>query len=487
MEHKQGFLSPRIWKERILPVAAFFAILYELTYYFVQTMLPEALFRPFAAVRPAAFVCEGLLLLGVVLSRERKRSFLLLNVCWLVLTRCFLGDLGPFARTSIRWAILFVCFFHCFAFLSKKQRGLLYTLVTLALACMLSLWALLGIATAITGRPTAGIEGICLSVESTEPPLVYVRFFGLHRNVSATYFVCAAGMLVYHCGKKKTPFWKGLTFLFLPLAFCAIAIQHSRSNYLAFAVLLGLILVSSFTRLRRWPRGHAGNAAAICALALSVTLVFMSMGAVSDGISTLSRAMRETPSAETPADGELGAEPDGKPDAEPDGKPDAELNAGRNAENEAPAELSDARDTLADSWTLTGRTRIWKAGLLTIRENPSIALIGLPVESVMTRVNQIVGLSHYHMHNVLMQQLMTSGVPGMAIYCLFFLSLFKKIALDVCHRGKKKGVMQPLEALLLALLVYGMFEPLLYETTPFSSLLFCLNAGLLAAELQDPS
>ena len=465
MEHKQRFLSPRLWRERILPGAAFFVILYEFTFFLVRPMLPQALFRVFAAARPAALVCEGLLLLGVALSRGRKRLFLLLNVCWMLLTRCFLGDLDSSARLCIQWAILIACFFHCFAFLSKKQRDLLYTLITLELTCLLSLWALLGIATAITGHPAAGIKSICFSAEyeGTEPTIVFISFFGIHRNLCATYFVCAAGMLLYHCRKTNAAFWKGLTLLFLLLAYCAIAIQHSRSNYLAFALLLGLILVNACTRLRKWPRGLAGNAAAICVLALSMTLVFMSMGAVSNGISALPQAAQETG-----ADEELSAESEAPV---------------------APAELSDSRNTRVDFWTLAGRTEIWSAGLQTIRENPSIALTGLPVDSIMTRVNQIVGRPYTlnHMHNTLMQQLMMSGVPGMVFYCLFFISLLKKIIPDVCLRRKKKGIMLPLEALLLVLLVYGMFEPLLYKSVSISSLLFCLSAGLLDAGLQDPS
>ena len=111
MEHKQGIFSSRLWRERILPGAAFFAVLFEFTFYLVRFILPEALFRPFMVVRPAAFVCEGLLLLGVILSKEKTRSFLLFNVCWLLLTRCFLGDLGPTSLFSIQWAIVLVCFF----------------------------------------------------------------------------------------------------------------------------------------------------------------------------------------------------------------------------------------------------------------------------------------------------------------------------------------------------------------------------------------
>lgn len=477
MEHIKRFLSSRIWRERILPCATFFAILYEFTFAFARPMMPDALVLIFLAVRPAAFVCEGILLLGVVLSRERWRSFLLLNVCWLLLTRCFLGDLGASAQSSVRWAILFVCFFHCFTFLSKKQKDLLFGLVTLELTFLLSLWAVLGIATAITGHTTAGVKGISFSAEGAEPALVFISFFRIHRNLSATYFVCAAGMLLYHCRKTNAPFWKGLTILFLPLAVCAIAIQHSRSNYLAFAVLLGLMLVNSFTQLRKWPRGRAGNAAAVCALVLSVALIFIGMGAVSDGISILSRGMRKMPLVESASAETMSAEIQS-----------AEISADGEieAENEAPTELFDSRDTLADSWTLTERTDIWKAGLLTIREGPSIALIGLPAENVMTRVEEITDRKLRHMHNTLMQQLMTSGVPGMVIYCLFFLSLLKKIALDVRHRWKKKGLMQPLEALLLALLVYGVFEPLLCESVRVSSLVFCLSAGLLCTGLRDP-
>ena len=521
MEQKQSFLSSRLWRERILPGAAFFAILYEFTFFLVQPMLPKAIFQSFAATRPAAFVCEGLLLLGVLLSREKNRSFLLLNACWLLITRCFLSDLGASAQISIQLTILFVCFFHCFAFLGKKQRDLLYALITLELTGLLTLWALFGIVTAITGRPTA-YNGISFSIETTEPLLVFISFFGIHRNLAATYYVCAAAMLLYHCGKTNAFRWKGLTFLFLPLAFCAIAIQHSRSNYLAFALLLGLILVGSFTQLKRWPRGLAGNAAAICALVLSVTVVFMSMGAASDGMSALSQAKQETPPAETRA----GEEPDAEIEAPAvfsgsgntpgDSPATAELSGSGNTPGDSPAPaefsgsgntpgnspaltgLSDTRNTIADSLTLTGRTEIWMAGLLTIRENPSIALTGQPVESIMTRVNQIlesittrgdqiVDHPYTHMHNALMQQLMMSGVPGMVICCLFILSLLKKIVLDVCYRRKKKGVMQPLAALLLALLVYGMFEPLLYKGVAVSSLLFCLSAGLLDAELRDHS
>ncbi|MCR5576077.1 MAG: O-antigen ligase family protein [Oscillospiraceae bacterium] len=459
MELQHVFCRIKIRKENILPVAACFSVLYEFNFYLLRYMLPESVFRLYSMALPAALVCEGLILLDVVLNGDRWRSLLLLNLCCLLASRLLLGDFAFSAWSAVHWAILFVCFFHCFTALNAKQKDLLYAVITLELTGLLALWAVLGILTAIMGHPVAGFEEICFSVEHTDPPLVFITFFGLHRNLSAAYFVCTAGMLLYHCRKTRAPLWRGLTILFLPLAFCAVALQHSRSNYLAFAVLLGLVLVCSLRQLRRWPRGLAGQAAALCALALSVSLLYMGMGAASDGITALSRAFRTQEQAET-----IGTEGETAAESEP-----------------APV-ISDPRSTLEDSRTLTGRSSIWKSALLTIREKPSIALLGLPMGSIMTRVNQFTGIPNVHMHNALMQQLMTSGVPGLVIYCLFFLSLLKKIALVFGCGGKEKGLeRQILGMLLSAMLVYSFFEPLLCQRIPVPSLLFCMSAGLLVS------
>ena len=89
------------------------------------------------------------------------------------------------------------------------------------------------------------------------------------------------------------------------------------------------------------------------------------------------------------------------------------------------------------------------------------------------------------MHNILFQQLMTTGVPGFAIYCLFLLLLLKRIALAFFRKGREStSERQMLGALLLALLVYGVFEPLLCQSIPVPSLLFCLTAGLLISDQQ---
>ena len=78
---------------------------------------------------------------------------------------------------------------------------------------------------------------------------------------------------------------------------------------------------------------------------------------------------------------------------------------------------------------------------------------------------------------------MTAGVPGLAIYCLFLLSLLKRIASALCHKEDENFPgQQMLGALLAALLVYSVFEPLLCMMLPIPTLLFCLSAGLLMNE-----
>ena len=334
------------------------------------------------------------------------------------------------------------------------------------MAVILALWALVGIGTALAGRPVAGMEGIGLATERAEDPLVYISFFGVHRNLTAACFVCAAGLLLYQCRRGSSRLWRALTAAYLPLAFCAVALQHSRSNYLALAVLMGLSLSYALGRLRRWPGGAAGRAAALGVLAVSVLVIYMGMGAVSDGMMALSRSLRENApapvaAAQEPADAAVGAEGSGKA---------ADV-----------MEIVDPRSTIEDLGTLSGRLTIWRAALQSLGEKPSIALIGQPEKTMMDRTNEINGTSHVHMHNILVQQLMLAGIPGLLLYCLFLGMVLKKLLPALFRYGGDSGARQAIAALLAALLIYGVFEPLLCSRTAAASLLFCLCAGRLEA------
>ena len=435
LEQQYAGNGKRFWADRLLSAAVFVVFFYDLAYYF-QGFYPDGLFQLLTHAVRVSMLFEGIVLLGVVLSAQRRASLLLLlNLCWLILTRLILGSFS--GESVIHWAARYVCFFGGLSLLSVKQRDTLCALITLGLAVPLALWASVGVFAALTGR---AVGGVCLAAEQ-EASLVYLSFFDIHRNKSASYFVCTAGLLLYQAHKRRAPFRRGFAAFFLPLTFCTVALQHSRSNYLAFSVLLGLTLVCSLQRLRFWPRGRAGDAAALCALTLFVAVFYTGLDAVGDGFATLSGGMRP--------------------------------------EAGAALVLSDHRNTLTDSRTLTGRTEIWRAGLRTIRENPSIALIGLPMGSIMTRVNELTAMPHVQMHNILFQQLMTAGIPGLLLYCLFLLSLFKRIIPLFRRGGEERAELQVIGALLLSLMVYGVFEPLLSPTIQLASLLFSMAAGLL--------
>lgn len=93
-------------------------------------------------------------------------------------------------------------------------------------------------------------------------------------------------------------------------------------------------------------------------------------------------------------------------------------------------------------------------------------------------INAELTVSHPHMHNVLMQQLVIAGVPGVLLYAAFLLYLLWHAAESFRRRGGKDGTVRMILAgLLISLMAYGMLEPLLSPRTPVVTILFLLIAG----------
>lgn len=454
----------RAWTERLLPGAAFFSVLWTLIYYLTREMLPPLLSQPLAAplvwgfvtLRPLAALCEGLVLLGALTGPERRRPFLLLNAAWLPISRLLLGAPALFVEGSAYWALLFACFFHAPGLLRPRARERLASLVALGAACVLLLWALLGIPTALTGRSVLGVAGVSVSVEYTPAPLTTLSLFGVHRNLAAAAYVLGTGLLLHRRAGGR-PLWRALWALLLPLSFCMLSLLHSRSCQLAFALLLALPLTRRAARLPRWPQGKAGTAASLCLAAACAALLYAAQGWAGDGLMAATRELRE-PAAASSA-----------PEAAP-------LRAALAAKEAGGA---DPRNALRDALTLTGRTEVWAAGLATLRDEPRAALLGLPEREMMARVNARLTVPRHHMHNLLFQQLMTAGVPGLALYALFLLFLLRRMRPGLLGGTDAAAA---LTATLAAGLVYGVFEPLLSMNAPLPSLLFAFAAGLLCCD-----
>ena len=442
------------YRELVLPAAAYASTLFFIGYTICQCMVSKDLLLRFHWVYELGLVCCCLVVLGVLFEKKSvPLRLLLLNLVWLALTRFLRGEYHLMSSSVFCSALSGCACFIGGSSLKRRQGELLWKLAVLELAVIMTAWALPGICAALLGHSVFGIERIALDVEYTEPPLVFLRFFGVHRNLTATYFVCAAGMLLVCCLESGKRLWKLLLALLLPLWYLAVSLQHSRSTYLTFALLITFSLAALLLKKGKMTT-PIGKALGACALALCLVVSYKSFAACSNGLMTMSEKLRE------PAVLPVSDQAESVPDAQ-----EALI-------------VTDSRSTLQDVPTLTGRTEIWAAAIPALRKHPKVLLVGQAEGKAMKIINAELTVSRSHMHNVLMQQLVIAGVPGVLLYAAFLLYLLWHAAESFRRRGGKDGTVRMILAgLLISLMAYGMLEPLLSPRTPVVTILFLLIAG----------
>ena len=94
--------------------------------------------------------------------------------------------------------------------------------------------------------------------------------------------------------------------------------------------------------------------------------------------------------------------------------------------HETPEDAFTDQRRLAGNVTLTGRTDIWKSIIPCVREKPSILLYGQPSKEIMPLANKYIQSAAYkpHMHNMLAQCFMLTGLPGFLLvlgWCVLLL------------------------------------------------------------------
>ena len=91
-----------------------------------------------------------------------------------------------------------------------------------------------------------------------------------------------------------------------------------------------------------------------------------------------------------------------------------------------PAETQiEDRSLIKDLSTFTGRTEIWRAGMDYIKQRPITLLIGSPDSEVARIPVRSIGRTVYHMHNVLIEMLLLTGIPGLTLYLCLILMVLK--------------------------------------------------------------
>ena len=416
------------------------------------------MYVPLEVVSLILFIATAVLTIN---KRTAVQVILFFNLLWMILTRFLHNDLTVTPHGVCYFAAMFFAFYSCGILLKNRQREFFMDVVALVVGGMLLLWGLVGFATALTGQPLPGFEMIRLLAEKTPALMTFISFYGTHRNISSTYFVIMMGFSIYQYVRHRTRFWKIMAILFVPICYVMVAMQHSRSNYMAASIVLSVALMSMVLEklTERVGRLRALHVVLLFAAGMLCVFVFL-IGFYKANIfmEILGIKFREAWAVI----------------ADHFGLPKFNYTV----------KFTDPRNLTKEITTLNRRTEIWKNAIPVLKEHSEILTIGRPENLIMESINEK-GLwrKEPHMHNALLQQLMTVGVPGALLYVATFGIICKSIFLSIRQTGQKETTAnRVLSGILLAMFAYGILEPLLSPKIPLASLLFCLIAGCLEGE-----
>jgi hypothetical protein len=80
--------------------------------------------------------------------------------------------------------------------LSGAWRQRLLTLMTLEIVCVTTVWGLGGLIAVVQGSYAQGFKWVTILPEGGAPRGLYVKLFDYNRNLTAAFFLVAAGLLI---------------------------------------------------------------------------------------------------------------------------------------------------------------------------------------------------------------------------------------------------------------------------------------------------
>ncbi|MBR3020607.1 MAG: O-antigen ligase family protein [Clostridia bacterium] len=138
--------------------------------------------------------------------------------------------------------------------------------------------------------------------------------------------------------------------------------------------------------------------------------------------------------------------------------------------------------------TSTGRAEIWGATLTYLRYNPKYLLIGKSVIDPITDVNALLSEEYQagHCHNILLQVLLESGLPGLLLLCMIIFSIGKQ-AVKLAMDGSSPLWQRAFTALAAAICVEDLAECVSSLNGHYLPFLAVLNisAGLISSGTEE--
>ena len=310
-------------------------------------------------------------------------------------------------------------------------------------------------------------------------------------NVDTTAFWFMSGFLlmIYQILSSKKWLWKVLAFLAACVDYAVVGMTFTRSVFLAIGVIVGLLaaLVIFEKNKTKKPLGRL-IAFMVPVFLLTSFIVYRGFYVVTDTMGKAAIAIEETKKeASEPAAAMQSNESTGQ-DGEESHEPSAEANS--------PRVFSDNRRTMDGGITKfsSGRISIYKSAIEVLKEDPSLFLRGCLYDESANKLTKAMedsggskqGKFVPHYQNYLIQVLVVTGLPGLALVMTFcLLMVVKAIRYYFLVDPQIDIGMKSLVFPVTASLIYGLFESCFFTVTDIRSCFFFLLSGLFLGFWHD--
>ena len=298
----------------------------------------------------------------------------------------------------------------------------------------------------------------------------FIAPFGTNRTVSAVWFYIASCLMIYEFLSCRKKLWRIPIVLAWLVFYIAVALSFCRSIKLAMCVNAAMLAIIGGMKLIKL-KSTAMKALLIAVLAaVSMPLVYKSF----DLTVSATQAVYDWVD----------------PDIERIS--DMYVASGRENMDEAPV-LGDTRDLKESVSNMSNRGNIFASIIPTIKEDPTLLLIGKYSHQIMDIPHKYQNYPYFHMHNYLVQTLMLTGVLGLLLVLAFTVMLVvKMIRLFFTKLPEVTSAVKTLTLPLAGIFIYGMMETVIFTNcaddrapTDFRELAFFLIAGVFLGFYYD--
>lgn len=400
---------------------------------------------------PLALVFFGMSLHSGIYHKRNVYWLGIVFIGWFVLSRILNGE---FYLQNSWWHVSGLCVTYLlifpFAFFlddSARRRGLAVAAGIFSVAYALLAWiSLIGMLRS---------KNIILPYLESELGVEGFRLYAnQHPNGSATLFLIGLMLTLYLFFQYRKR-WMIVPAVIMILGFyLGIALTVSRTVMAEFSFGMGLL--TALVCLRRtfrhkWMR-IVVTAAAFIAV---VGITYASFDFAVDGMTSLqhkdwiSSAGAQTVTETAPT-------------------PDPQMNVV-------------SRPLIKDVATLTGRTEIWNAAFMLIKERPKTVFIGLLNSELLSELKKYVTIPADHTHNAWLQTFLNMGLPGLALaICFTLLALRCAWHILLCYSDRTTWSEKIMALLPLLLLVNSIAECVLFvEMFSYGNMIFFLTLGYM--------